>query len=76
MGAKRGGIMRTFEVILTKSYLIKIKAENEDKAKEYAELFTGDIHDISTVEDRKKFKFEIEDIDCKINESFEAKELL
>lgn len=68
--------MRTFEVILTKSYLIKIKAENEDKAKEYAELFTGDINDISTEEYRKELTFEIENIDCKMNEAFEAKELI
>jgi len=68
--------MRTFEVILTKSYLIKIRAENENKAKEYAELFTGDIHDISTEEYRKKLAFEIEDIDCKMNEALEAKKLI
>jgi len=40
--------MKTFEVLLTKSYLVKIKAEDEHKAKEFAELFTGDINDIST----------------------------
>lgn len=68
--------MRTFEVILTKSYIVKIKTEDEDKAKEFAELFTGDIQDISSADDRKKFVFEIEDIDCKVNESFESKEIL
>ena len=68
--------MKTFEVILTKSYIVRIKAEDENKAKEFAELFTGDIRDISSVNDRKKFVFKIEDIDCKINESFEYKEIL
>lgn len=68
-------MLRTFEVILTKSYIVKIKAENETKAKRYTEFFTGDIKDISTAEDRKDLLFEIEDIDCKINEAFEAVEL-
>ncbi|MEO0116829.1 MAG: hypothetical protein ABIK97_04710 [candidate division WOR-3 bacterium] len=67
--------MKRFEVILTKSYVVKIKAENENEAKEYAELFTGDIQDISLEKDRKKFSFEIEDIECKVNEAFEAKEI-
>lgn len=66
--------MKTFEVILTKSYIVKIKAEDRDKAKEYVELFTGDIQDISSNNNRKKFNFEIEDIDCRINESLEVQE--
>ena len=51
--------MKTFDVVLTKSYIIKIKAENEEKARRYSELFTGDIKDISTEKDRKLFLFEI-----------------
>jgi uncharacterized protein YceH (UPF0502 family) len=66
--------MKTFEVVLTKSYIVRIKAENNDRAKEYVELFTGDIQDISSIDYRKRFNFEIEDIDCKINEAFEAQE--
>lgn len=68
--------MKTFEVILTKSYIVRIKAEDERKAKEYSELFTGDIQDISSIDYRKKFKFHIENIDCKVNEALEAKEIL
>lgn len=67
--------MKTFEVVLTKSYVVRIKAEDESNAKKFVELFTGDIQDISSVDDRKNFKFEIEDIDCKINEAFESKEI-
>ncbi|MEO0129385.1 MAG: hypothetical protein ABIL39_03185 [candidate division WOR-3 bacterium] len=67
--------MKTFEVILTKSYIVRIKAKDCNKAKEFAELFTGDIQDISSVDDRKRFKFEIENIDCKVNEVFECKEI-
>jgi len=68
--------MKTFDVVLTKSYIIKIKAENGEKARRYSELFTGDIKDISTEKDRKKFLFEIEDIDCKVNETFEVREVI
>ncbi len=68
--------MKTFEVVLTKSYVVRIKAENEKKAKEYSELFTGDIQDISSIDYRKKFNFEIENIGCKINEAFEVQEEL
>lgn len=66
--------MRIFEIMLTKSYIVRIKANSREKAKRYSELFTGDIQDISSVGDRKKYKFKIEDIDCKVNEAFEAQE--
>lgn len=65
--------MKTYEVILTKSYIVRIKAEDKNKAKEFVELFTDDIQDISSADERKKFMFEIEDIDCKVNEAFESK---
>ncbi len=64
--------MKTFEVVLTKSYIVKIKAEDKKKAKGYSELFTGDIQDISSIDNRRKFNFEIEDIECKINEAFDV----
>ena len=68
--------MKTFNVLLTKSYLVKIKAEDKHKAKEFAELFTGDINDISTEYYRKKLSFKIEYIDCKMNKAFEVREAL
>jgi hypothetical protein len=67
--------MKTFEIILTKSYIVSIKAEDKNKAKQFAEMFTGDIQDVSSIDDRKKFMFEIEDIDCTVNEAFESKEI-
>ncbi|MEK6646208.1 MAG: hypothetical protein AABY84_06015 [Candidatus Firestonebacteria bacterium] len=67
--------MKTYEVVLTKSYIVKIKANNKRNAKEYSTFFTGDIQDISKTEDRQKLNFEIEDIDCKVNETFEVKEI-
>lgn len=68
--------MKKFEVVLTKSYIVIIKAEDKKKAREYSELFTGDVQDISSIDNRRKFNFEIEDIVCKLNEVFEVQEEL
>jgi len=57
--------MKTYNVILTKSYIVRIKSKNETDAREYCELFTGDIQDISTDEYKHKFNFEIDNIECK-----------
>lgn len=67
--------MKSFQVLLTKSYLVNINAETEDGAKRCAEFFTGDIQDISDLNNRKEYKFEIEEIECTINEAFEVKEI-
>ena len=49
--------MKTFEIILTKSCMVRIKVENEDKAKKFSELLTSDIQDISFKDDRKEYEF-------------------
>ncbi len=67
--------MKTFEVVLTKSYVVTIKTESKQLAKEYSELFTGDIQDISSAEEKRNLSFKIEDIDCKINEGVEVVEI-
>ncbi len=67
--------MKTFEVVLTKSYTVKIQAKNRESAKEFSLFYTGDIKDISTSEERKFHNFEIEEIDAKINEVFEIQEI-
>ncbi len=67
--------MRTFEVVLTKSYIVKIQAENESAAKEFSEFYTSDIKNISTIKDEVNNNFKIDNISCKINEAFEANEV-
>lgn len=67
--------MRTYQVVLTKSYAVTVKAETKEKAKRFAEFYTGDIHDISTDKNRKKSNFFIKEIDCRMNESLEAEEI-
>lgn len=67
--------MKTYQVVLTKSYVVTVNAETKEKAKRFAEFYTGDIKDISTDEDRKKSIFSIEEIDSRMNESLEAEEI-
>lgn len=68
-------IMKKFQVVLGKSYLVTIKAENEELAKEYSEFYTGDIRDISSKNNRRKDKFTIDEIECTVNEAFDVKEI-
>ncbi len=67
--------MKTFEVTLLKSYIVKIQAENELNAKKYSEFFTNDIKNISTNFDEIIYNFKIENIDCKVNEAIEVNEI-
>ncbi len=67
--------MKTYQVILTKSYAVIVNAETKEKAKRFAEFYTGDIQDISTAGNRRKLNFSIEEIDSRINESLEAEEI-
>ena len=66
--------MKTFDVVLTKSYLVRIKANSKEQAARLAELYTSDITDISTPKARKNFNFKIKDISCEVNEAFEVTE--
>jgi hypothetical protein len=67
--------MKTYRVVLTKSYLVDIQANNEDEAKFISELFTGNIREISKKEDRLKFHFKVLNIESVINEAFECEEI-
>ena len=67
--------MKTYQVVLTKSYVVTINTETKEKAKRFAEFYTGNIQDISTDENRRKSNFSIEEIDCRMNESLEAEEI-
>lgn len=67
--------MKTFDVTLTKSYIIRVKAKKKEMAKEVSEFYTSDIHDISEPWDRKKNNFKIENIECTFNETFNVAEV-
>lgn len=68
--------MKTFKVVLCKSYIVRIKAEDEEKARFLCEFCTGDSKDISTDKEREEFNFEIEDMRCTVNETFDVEEVV
>ena len=67
--------MKTYQVVLAKSYVVTVNAETKEEARRFSEFYTGDIQDISAEEDRKKTNFSIEDIKCTMNESFDCQEI-
>ncbi len=67
--------MKTYQVVLTKSYLVTVSAKTEEQARRVCEFYTNDIQNISTVENREKEKFLIENIECTVNETFDCREI-
>ncbi len=67
--------MKTFEVLLTKSFSVLIQAEDKIKAQEFSEFFTSDVQNLASTEDERKYNFKIAEIECKFNEAIEVNEL-
>jgi hypothetical protein len=67
--------MKKYKVFLNRDYIIEIKASNKNKAKEYAEYFIAGEKDVSTLKDREKYNFEIENIGIVVNDAFEVDEI-
>lgn len=67
--------MKIFQVSLAKTYTVNIAAENEEKAKDLVEFYTGDIQDISSETDRKAEDFFIEAIECQTNDAIDCVEI-
>ena len=63
--------MKTYEVALIRTYLVSIKAENEEQAKRFSEYYLGDCPDLSNVKEREDKKFSIEEIELAYNEANE-----
>ena len=63
------------KLFLTKSYVVRVEAENQIDVSQLVEFFTSDVQDISTENDRKNHNFTIQHIDCKVNEAMECKEI-
>ncbi len=64
--------MKTYQVSLTKSFIVTVTAETHEKARRACEYYTGNIQDISTSLNRKKDNFQIETIECTVNEAFDC----
>ena len=61
--------------MLTRDYIVEIKANNEDDAKECAEFFVSGGLDASTIIDQQKYNFQIERIKPVTNNAFEVEEI-
>lgn len=62
-------------VLLTKSNIVVIKAENSEKACWLSEFYTSDIIDLSNEIVRTNENFFIEEIVCQMNEALEVNEI-
>ena len=67
--------MKTYQVVLTKSFLVTVRAEAQEEATRVCEFYTSNIRDISTSLNRKRETFQIETIECTVNEAIDCREL-
>ena len=67
--------MKTYNVSLSRAFVVKIRAKDKRKACRYAEYFIGDCHDESTAEERRKYRFSIKEIEMTINDALNAEEI-
>lgn len=67
--------MKTYKVALTRTYLIAIQAENEDRAKRFSEYYLGDCLDLSNEEEQLEKNFSIREIEMVYNEANEVVEV-
>ena len=68
--------MKNYKVLLTRSYIVTIYAEDLDQAKNYTEFYLGDCPDLSKPRDRKNQKFKIKEIEMALNEAYEATNII
>jgi len=66
--------MLHYRILLTRSYLVTIEAEDEEQALRLSELYLGDCPDLSTLEDRDRRNFRIHDVEL-ANEALEVEEV-
>ena len=63
--------MKTFKVALTRTYIVSIKAQSEDRAKIFSEFYLGDCPNLSTQIDQSEKNFAIDDIELVVNNATE-----
>lgn len=68
--------MKTFEVLLTRSYVIEIDAKDEGDAKYLAEFYIGGERDLSSDREKSIKGFRINEIEMTVNEAVESRELV
>ncbi len=63
--------MKTYKVALTRTYLVSIKADTEEKAKRFSEFYLGDCPNLSNKKEQLEKKFSIGDVEMVYNEANE-----
>lgn len=63
--------MKAYKVALTRTYIVSIEAENEEKAKLYSEYYLGNYPDLSTDKDRIEKSFKIKHLEMVCNDAYE-----
>lgn len=66
--------MKSYEVLLSRSYVVTIQARNEEEALRHCEFYIGGEKDISTPKEKEMDQFEIGKIEMMINDAFEVNE--
>jgi len=64
--------MKNFKVVLNRDYILKVKAQNERQAKNFAERFISQSVDMSNESEGKKRKFQVIDMEVVTNDAFGA----
>ena len=67
--------MNTYQVALSRTYLVAIKAQSDEHAKRYAEYYLGDCPDLSSENEQAENFFVIQKIEMVYNESNETIEI-
>ena len=67
--------MATFQVFLTRDYIVDIEACDSRDAAECTEFFLSHVLDASTTEQQKHWKFKILQIKPALNQAFEVHEI-
>ena len=67
--------MKTYEVLLTRSYRIEIDARDEEDARFLTEFYIGGEKDLSNPREQTKRAFRINEIEMTVNESIESSQL-
>jgi len=68
--------MKTYKVVLARTYIVSINAENEEQAKSFSEFYLGDCPDLSTRSDRLEKNFSFDDIELVLNDATEILETI
>ena len=63
--------MKTYQVVLSRTYLVTIQAVNQEQAKVLSEFYIGDCADLSNERDRMEKNFSIEKIEMVNNEAIQ-----